>query len=374
KGAVSFGGAVGGTTALKFLSAGGATVTVGSVTTTGQQDYAGNVRLAGNLVSTTGGTIRLGGPLTLTGDSRVSTAGAAGDDIVLTAAVSGPYQLTIRSGKANSTLGGPVSGLTGLDVAGATVGFAAPVSVTGVLAANATRLNTGTLSAASITLAGTEALTAGTISASQDVSITAGKGATLAGIGGRQVTVNAGGSLSAGAVTATQDVTVTGTGDVSLATVAGANLALSAGRALAVAGINAQNATLTAGTRLTGSGPLRLSRTLELVTNGRADAGTVQAGALTYRGSGLFSANGSIAGISGADAADLVQVAGNRTGTYLFAGRPVFGLAALVERQRLDVLRVDTGLDTGRDDGRERPLLLDPAAAAAADPLISFKD
>ncbi len=374
KGAVSFGGAVGGTTALKFLSAGGATVTVGNVTTTGQQDYAGAVRLAGDLVSTKGGNIRLGGPVTLTGDSRINSAGAVGDNISLTGAVSGPYQLVIRSAQANTTLGGPVSGLSGLEVVGATVGFGAPVSVAGTLVANATRLNTGTLSATNITLRGMEGLTAGAISASQDVTIIASKTATLASIAGRQVSLNVSSSLTTGDVTSTQDVSIQGGADVTLGAVTGRNLALSAGTALTVAGIDAQNATLTAGTRLTGNGPLRLSRTLELVTNGRADAGTVQAGALTYRGSGLFSANGSIASISGADAADLVQVAGNRSSTYLFAGRPVFGVAALVERQRLDVLRVDTGLDTDRDDGRERPLLLDPAAAAAADPLITFKD
>ncbi|MDG5497963.1 hypothetical protein PCJ49_23970, partial [Niveispirillum sp. BGYR6] len=411
KGVVSFGGAIGNTTALKLLSAGGATVTVGNVTTTGQQDYAGALRLGGNLVSTTGGTIGLSGLLTLTADSRISSAGAASDHIRLAGGITGPYQLTIRSGKGNTILGRSVLGLSGLDVAGGMVSLGGPVEVTGALVANAARLSTLTLSAQTISLTGTEALTAWLMGASQDISINAGKGATLSDITGRSVTLTAGGSLTAGAVTATQDVSVTGTSnitlgtvtgrtlalsaggalstaaitatqdvsvkgstDVSLGTVAGANLALSAGRALAVAGINAQNATLTGGTSLTGNGPLRLSRTLELVTNGRADAGTVQAGALIYRGSGLFSANGSIAGISGADAADLVQVAGNRTGTYLFAGRPVFGLAALVERQRLDVLVVDTYSETGRDDGRTRPLLLDPAAAAAADPLISFKD
>jgi len=373
-GAVTFGGAVGGTTALEMLSAGGATVTLGSVTTTGLQDYAGAVRLAGDLVSTTGGSIRLAGPVVLTGNSRLTSAGAAGDTISLTGAVSGPYLLTIRSGKANTTLAGTVSGLSGLDVAGATVGLGAPVTVTGTLVANATRLTTGTLSAMTVTLTGTEALTAGSISAGQDVTITAGKGATLSGIGGRTVTINAGGSLTAGAVAAMQDVTVKGATNVTLGVLTGRNLALSAGTALTVAGINAENATLTAGTSLTGTGPLRLTRTLELVTNGRADAGTVQAGALTYRGSGLFSANGSVAGISGDDAADLVQVAGNRTGTYLFAGRPVFGIGALVERQRLDVLVVDTQPETGRDDGRQRPLLLDPAAAAIADPLITFED
>jgi filamentous hemagglutinin family protein len=374
KGAVTFGGAVGSTTALEMLSAGGATVTLGSVTTTGLQDYAGAVRLGGDLVSTTGGGIRLAGAVTLTGNSRITSAGVAGDTISLTGAVSGPYQLTIRSGKANTTLAGAVSGLSGLDVSGATVGFAAPVAVTGTLVANATRLTTGTLSATTITLTGTEALTAGTISASQDVTITAGKGATLSAIAGRMIAITAGSSLTTGAVTATQDITVKGATDVALGVLTGRNLALSAGTALTVAGINAENATLTAGTSLTGTGALRLSKTLELVTNGKADAGTVQAGALTYRGSGLFSANGSVAGISGDDAADLVQVAGSRTGTYLFAGRPVFGIGALVERQRLDVLVADSQPETGRDDGRLLPLLLDPAGAAAADPLITFKD
>ncbi|MQP68108.1 filamentous hemagglutinin N-terminal domain-containing protein [Niveispirillum sp. SYP-B3756] len=374
KGAVSFGGAVGGATALKLLSAGGTTVTVGNVTTTGQQDYAGTMRLGGNLVSTTGGSVGLSGLLTLTADSRISSAGAASDNIRLAGGITGPYQLTLRSGKGDTIVGRSVLGLSGLDVAGAMVSLGGPVEVTGALVANAARLSTLTLSANTITLTGTEALSALLMGASQDISINAGKGATLSDITGRNVTLTAGDSLTAGAVTAVQDVTVTGTSNITLGTVTGSNLALSAGRSLALAGINAQNATLTAGTDFTAFGPLRLSRTLELVTNGRANAGTVEVGALTYRGSGLFSANGSIAGISGPDAADLVQVAGSRTGTYLFAGRPVYGLGALVERQRLDVLVVDTGLETGRDDGRQHPLRLDPAAAAAADPLITFKD
>ncbi|MBP7340622.1 beta strand repeat-containing protein, partial [Niveispirillum sp.] len=326
--------AVGGSSALKLISVAGAGVSLRGVKTTGQQDYAGAITLNGDLTSSTGGNIRLGGPVTLAADTSIRSAGAASDAVLIGGAVSGPYRMTIRAGSGAVGLDGAVSGLSALDVTGGAVTFAGPVNVTAALTATGTRLTTGSLAASAVTLAGTEALTAGPITAGQDVRVTAGKGATLGTVTARTLTANAGTDLR-------------------------------------LAGVTGDSARLSAGNRIAATGPLSLTGDLTLETAGTATGLDVRVGSLTYRGAGRFGATGTVAGVAGTDAADLVLVAGSRTGTYLFADRPVFGVAALVDRHRLDIPLVDT---VPADDGdvRTAPLVLDQATIR--DDLISFQD
>lgn len=369
-GNASIGGAVGATQALRLLSAGGSTLALRGVKTVGQQDYAGAITLNGDLTSTGGGIIRLAGPVTLAADSSITTAGAAVDGVTLSGALAGPYRMTIRAGAGNVGFGGAVSGLTGLDVAGGAVNAAAPITVAGNLAVAAARLTTAELNATNVTLTGTDALTSGAITAGQDVKVTAGKAATLGTVTGRGVTVTAGDALTTGAVTATQDVSITGAKAVTLGAVSARNLTSTSGAALRLAGIKAESAVLTGTTAIAGTGPLNLSRTLLLDTSGAATGLDVWTGALTYRGTGRFSVNGTVAGVSGPEAADLVQIMGPRSGSYLFGARPVFGIATLADRHRLDIAPVDTV--PADDDGRTDPPVLDPASVK--DDLISFQD
>ncbi|MFV3131681.1 beta strand repeat-containing protein [Niveispirillum sp. KHB5.9] len=371
RGKVALDGTVGGTSALKLLSVGGSTIALRGLKTTGQQDYAGILTLNGDLTSTGGGTIRLAGPVTLASDSTITTAGAATDNVAVTGALSGPYRLTVRAGTGAVGLNGVVTGLSGLDVAGGTVAFATPVSVTNALIVSASRLSTGTLAAASITLSGTDVLTAGAITASQDVRVTAGKGAALANVAGRNVTVTAGDTLTTGAITSIQDTAITGAKAVTLGSVTARNLTATAGTNLTLAGVTGQGAVLTAGTRIASTGTLSLSNALVLETAGTVTGLDVRVGSLTYRGTGRFAASGTVVGVSGTDAADLIRIDGTRSGTYLFADRPVFGMATLVERHRLDLPLADT-VPADEGDVRTTPFVLDPASVK--DDLISFAD
>ncbi len=412
KGKVALDGAVGGSSALKLLSVGGSTVSLKSVTTTGLQDYAGAVTLAGDLVSTVGGGIRVGGPLTLAGNAKLATAGAGADNVSLEGPVSGAYQLSVQAGKGAVTAAGAVNGLSGLDVAGGVVSLASPISVTGTLGLAGTTVKTGTLSGRSVVLTGTDMLTAGAITATETATVTAGKAASLSGITANQITIGAGEALTVGALVATKDLTVTGAKAVTLTTataesiavtagdaltansltavksvtatgakavtltnVAGAQVAATAGGVLSLASLTADTASLSGG-MITGSGTLRVKGVLRVDTAGRATLSDVQVGGLAYRGAGTFNADGSVAGVSGVDAADLVTVLGDRNGTYLFAGRPVFGIASTVERHRLDVPLVQTVPTTDRDDdARAAAPVLDPARAAEErDGLIEIRD
>ncbi|MFY8095857.1 MAG: beta strand repeat-containing protein [Niveispirillum sp.] len=363
--------AVGASNALKLLSVAGAGVSVRAVRTTGQQDYAGAITLNGDLASSAGGTIRLAGPVTLAANSTITSAGSASDGVAITGAVAGPYRMNIRAGSGTVGLGGPVNGLSALDVTGGAVTLASPVSVTDALIANGTRLTLGALAGATVTLNGSEALTTGAITASQDVRVSAGKGATLGTVSARNLTVTAGDALSLGNVTTSQDATVTGARAVTLGTVSSRTLIANAATDLRLAGVTGDSAQLTAGNRIAATGTLSLTRGLVLETAGTATGLDVRAGSLTYRGAGQFAASGTVGGIAGTGAADLVQVAGSRSGTYLFADRPVFGVAALVDRQRLDIPLVDT-LSGVQGDVRTAPLVLDPALVK--DELISFQD
>ncbi|MBJ7416248.1 MAG: hypothetical protein JHC88_12515, partial [Niveispirillum sp.] len=389
RGAVGIGGAVGATSALKLLSVGGSTLSLRGVRTTGLQDYAGAITLNGDLSSTAGGNIRLGGPVTLAADSTIATAGAAADGVTFTSALAGPYRLNVRAGAGAVGLGGAVTGLTGLDVRGGRIDAAAPLTVAGALALDGARLTTAGLTATAVTLKASDALTTGALTATQDVSVTGAKAVTLGTVAARTLTASAGGemrlgavtatnvnltgtgALTMGAITATQDVTITGGKAVTLGTVAARTLTASAGTDLRLAGVTAEAASLSGTSSIASTSPLTLSRTLLLSSSGTATGLDVRAGALTYRGTGRFNASGSVAGISGRNAADLVQVVGDRSGTYLFADRPVFGVAALVDRHRLDIAPTMT-TPTGDGDVRNGPLVLDPATEK--DDLIIFQD
>lgn len=364
-------GAVGSSSALKLLSVAGAGVSLRAVKTSGQQDYAGAITLNGDLTSSTGGTIRLAGPVTLAADTSITGAGAATDSISIAGAVAGPYRLTIRAGTGAVGLGGAVSGLSALDVVGGAVTFASPVSVTSALSAAGTRLTTGTLTAANVTLAGTEALTTGQITAGQDVRVTAGKAATLGAVSARNLTVSAGDALTLGNVTTSQDATVTGAKAVTLGAVSSRAVTASAGTDLRLASVTGDSAQLSAGSRIVAAGTLSLTRTLILETGGTATGLDVRVGSLTYRGAGQFGVSGMVDGVTGTGAADLVQVAGARNGSYRFADRPVFGVGAIVDRHRLDVPLIDT-VSAVKGDIRTAPPVLDPATVK--DDLISFQN
>jgi filamentous hemagglutinin family protein len=386
---VRIGGAVGATSALKLLSVGGSTLSLRGVRTTGLQDYAGAITLNGDLSSNMGGNIRLGGPVTLAADSTITTAGAAADGVNFTGALAGPYRLNVRAGAGAVGLVGAVTGLTGLDVKGGRIDAAAPLTVAGALALDGGRLTTAGLTATAVTLKASDDLTTGALTATQDVGVTGAKAVTLGPVAARTLTASAGGemrlsavtapnvsltgtdALTTGAVSATQDVTITGGKAVTLGTVTARNLTASAGTNLRLAGVTAEAATLSGTSSIASTSPLTLSRTLLLSTSGTATGLDVRTGALTYRGTGRFNASGSVAGVSGQDAADLIQVAGDRSGTYLFADRPVFGVAALADRHRLDIAPAPT-TPAGDGDVRNGPLVLDPGAEK--DELITFRD
>ncbi|MGC1175550.1 beta strand repeat-containing protein, partial [Polaromonas sp.] len=146
------------TSAVTTLSATGASIALGSVQTKGTQSYTGVTSLNGNLATlgTAGAdTITFNSPVTLTGNSSITTAGGAGDNIVIAQTINGAHDLTLNagtSGNITTTAGiGQTTALGAFSATGAAVSLGA-VRAAGIVA----RSTIGNL-----TLTGTQTATGG---------------------------------------------------------------------------------------------------------------------------------------------------------------------------------------------------------------------
>ncbi|MBX7169082.1 MAG: DUF4214 domain-containing protein [Pirellulales bacterium] len=216
-GATTFGGVVGGNTALTSLTtnAGGATSLAGNVTTTGTQTYNDAVTLTGSAI-------------------LASTGNAA---ITLASTVNGAFDLTVNTTGA-TTFGGVVGGtsaLTSLTTnAGGTTSLAGNVTTTGAQTYNDAVTLTGSAILAST---GNAAITlASTVNGAFDLTVNTTGATTFGGVVGgntalTSLTTNAGGATSlAGNVTTTGAQTyndaVTLTGSAILASTGNAAITL----------------------------------------------------------------------------------------------------------------------------------------------------
>ncbi|PLX85212.1 MAG: hypothetical protein C0618_10910, partial [Desulfuromonas sp.] len=115
---VTFSDAIGGTTALASVETSGNALTLGSVTTSGTQTYTApvDIDLSGTL-TTSNSDVTVTGPVTLLGDSAVTT-GVGGGHILFsgaTSTINGSYALQLAAGTGDVSLGGVVGGLMALD-------------------------------------------------------------------------------------------------------------------------------------------------------------------------------------------------------------------------------------------------------------------
>jgi len=120
------------TNAVTTLGATGASIALGNVQTKGTQSYTGAISLNGDLVTLgTAGTdtVTFNSPVTLTGNSSVTTAGGAGDNIAIAQTINGAYNLTLNAG-ANGNVTttaaiGQTTALNAFSATGAAVSLAA---------------------------------------------------------------------------------------------------------------------------------------------------------------------------------------------------------------------------------------------------------
>jgi hypothetical protein len=206
-GAVTFGGAVGGTTALASMTtegAGSTTLNAGTVTTTGAQTFDDAIVLGVNttLTSIGGGNITLAGALDGPAGLTVSTAGA----VTFGSAIGSVQPLGGLAATGGSiAFGGPVdvSGNLSLEATSGNISQNAPFIVggTSVFAADAANAAITLTNAGNVLLGAVTLQTAGNASLTNDVSTTlasASLGGTLT------VTVEAGNLTLAGNVTASK--------------------------------------------------------------------------------------------------------------------------------------------------------------------------
>ena len=116
-------GDIGGTTALTSLDVTANDIAVANVTTTGAQDYTGNVTGSGLLsggsainmtgdvvlgggVTTSNGDVSINGDVTLTADSILQSGGTSADTITINGDINGDYDLDFAAGSANITISG----------------------------------------------------------------------------------------------------------------------------------------------------------------------------------------------------------------------------------------------------------------------------
>lgn len=120
-GSVEVSGNIGGTTAPTTLDIVGADISVLNVTTQGNQSYTGNTTIDGQLLVTGPGSIGIDGDLIVIAESRLTTQGAAADDVTITGDItalnpSDATSLTISTGDDGDVVAGNVSGLSAFDV------------------------------------------------------------------------------------------------------------------------------------------------------------------------------------------------------------------------------------------------------------------
>ena len=157
-GAITLGGAVGGSAALSGLSAiGGSTISALSVKTTGAQSYSGTTTLNGTYL-TAASTFGVTGALTLNGATSIDTTNAgnnsAGNNISFSSTVNGAQTLSATSGTAGTiTFTGAVgttTALTSLTTSGLSTTFTGAVGSTSqrlgsVSITGATNINGGSI-------------------------------------------------------------------------------------------------------------------------------------------------------------------------------------------------------------------------------------
>ena len=214
--AVTFSGAVGGTTTLASLEVTGNTISLPNVQTTGNQSYTGTVSL-GSSYTTSGGSFTISGATTLGSNASVTTSNGS----VTFGIVDGANTMTINAGSGDVTIGatGATTALTGISVTGGSI------SINNV-ATTGTQSYTGsvTLDGTSYSTGGNGFTVTGATTLGTDVTLTTANGdATFRTIdGGQSITINAGtGSVTfanVGATTAISSLTVTG-GTISLSDV-----------------------------------------------------------------------------------------------------------------------------------------------------------
>ncbi|MCC6972026.1 MAG: filamentous hemagglutinin N-terminal domain-containing protein [Phycisphaerales bacterium] len=317
-------GAVGGTTALTSFTATGASIAVNDVTTTGNQVYNGDTTLAGDLASTTAGSIRVEGDTTLTGgtNSITTNGGAATDDIRLVGTVNGASALTLNAGAGDVVITGAAGGttpLTSLAATANTIGVAGVTTTGAQTYTGATTLggNLASTTAGAINLTGNTIVTTGTQSittaggaASDDITITGTLDGQLAGVG-TALTLNA------------------GAGDVSVTGATGGTTPLSGliatGNTIGVAGVRTTGAqTYTGNTSTSGdlvsttSGAIGVTGNLAL--SGASRTISTEIGAISVSGT----TNGATALTLDANQGD-VTLSGATGGTTPLTSLAVFG-------------------------------------------------
>ncbi len=129
-------------------SDGAGKIRVGSVNTVATQSYdsgSGGIELDGDVVtlgSAAADTVTFSDPVTLTGDSSITTAGGAGDHIAVSQTVNGAYDLTLNAGALGTvTTSAVIGGSTPLgdfSATGAAVTFGRSVSADSIFARSTT--------------------------------------------------------------------------------------------------------------------------------------------------------------------------------------------------------------------------------------------
>lgn len=104
-GNVTFGGVVGGLLPINSILGNGNAVALNTINTVGGQSYSGALSLDGDL-NTTSGPLTLTGNVNLLGDTILTSGGTALDDITITGAMIGDYQLELVAGLGDIVLNG----------------------------------------------------------------------------------------------------------------------------------------------------------------------------------------------------------------------------------------------------------------------------
>lgn len=104
-GNVTFGGVVGGLLPINSILGNGNAVALNTINTVGSQSYSGALSLDGDL-NTTSGPLTLTGNVNLLGDTVLTSGGTALDDITITGAMVGDYQLALVAGLGDIVLNG----------------------------------------------------------------------------------------------------------------------------------------------------------------------------------------------------------------------------------------------------------------------------
>lgn len=224
-GTTTFGGAVGGISALGNMSTNaGGTVSLKSVTTTGAQSYGEDATLNGTYTTTDSG-FTVSGNTSLAGATAVSTGVGAGN-VLFSKALDGASALSLTAGTGNVTFSGLVGNVTPLGAI--TINSAADVTANGIRAASLTQmagsgtttLNSGTFTSAP---AGSEAVrTSGAAAVSLtgtnlavNALVTTANGGTVTFDTSGTITIAAAGDIASdGAVSLTGDGGITTAGDV----------------------------------------------------------------------------------------------------------------------------------------------------------------